>query len=822
MLINAQNREELRVAIVSDSVLQDFQLEASERGLNRGNIYRGIVNNIQPSLNAAFINFGAKRDGFLSMQDLVSDAWHRQPKAGRRPRIEDVLERGKNILVQVTRDAEGQKGAALTTSVSLAGRYLVFTPYDDTRGVSRKVEDDEVRRELKEQTANLKVPPGGGFIVRTNALDQNKTTLNKDFAALSRLWKSIQTEYRKGSAPQLLHNDQEIITRTLRDYLDPSIEEVLIDDEAAFNEAEAYVRAFMPRTKVKLTRYAEREPLFSRFGIEQQIERIYERSVNLRSGGSIVIDRTEALIAIDVNSGKSTRAHSQEETALNTNLEAADEVARQLRLRDIGGLVVVDFIDMRSAKHRQLVEKTLREAMKSDKARNNVGRISPNGLLEINRQRLQQALHLRTHRPCPTCSGTGRIASPEMVGLNLLRRIEAKAATTPLKRVRIALHPELADAFQNTRRREIADLEREFDLRVEVIASNRLHRPEQEVEWFEREGAERPQHAAHTPAPLQLPAASHDGEHEGEGRKKRRRRKKNKGQQPPLDEAAMQTQPTAPDDAFEADEELDEPSAVDVDTDESAESASAEPQNGETHESRRRRRRRRRRRHGEGGAAETGTYEPPQVRAGETLPPPELPPAFASFWVIDHLVGEAESAHERRGDHVATENVPSEPVDAADELDELTPDEMLEESHDLQRIDGAVEHRPKRKRRRRRRGGAPAGPATTDVTVAPSEVVSQAEELEALEPEPAVSDESHAAGAAPHKRRKRGRRSRPAAEAPAESVANEPAAAPSADNSTAADEPVAEKPRRPRRPRRKKSTAAVPDSSSDSGESNEE
>ena len=494
MLINARAPEELRIAIVDNDVLENYQVEVADRDLTRGNIYRGIIASIQPSLNAAFIDYGAERHGFLPIQDVVSAAYYRDPKNRSRPRIEEVLEKGKPIVVQVTREPEGSKGAALTTNLSLAGRYLVLTPFDDTQGVSRKVEDDETRKRLKDQVAKLNRPSGAGIIVRTNALDQNKTALNRDMNALLRLWKSVGAEARKGKGIQLLYSDQDIILRTLRDYLDSSIQEVLIDDDAAYEKTQQYMRAFMPRTKTRLVRYSERTPLFARFELEPQIERIYDRQVGLPSGGSIVIDRTEALVAIDVNSGRSTRAASQEETALSTDLEAAAEVARQLRLRDIGGLIVVDFIDMQAWKNRKAVEKALRDAMKSDKARFTVGRISPNGLLEVNRQRIQQALHLRTHRACPTCSGTGRIASAEMVGLRILRKIEARAASGFTGTVRISLHPELADSVQNKRRREINELEDEFGCKVEIIASNRLHRSEQEIDWIEsnRTGTRRP------------------------------------------------------------------------------------------------------------------------------------------------------------------------------------------------------------------------------------------------------------------------------------------------------------------------------------------
>ncbi|MDP9122362.1 MAG: Rne/Rng family ribonuclease, partial [Acidobacteriota bacterium] len=486
MLINAQRPEELRIAIVHGTNLENFQVDVAESGLTRGNIYRGNIVNIQPSLNAAFIDYGVERHGFLAIQDVVPEAYYHQPRGGQ-PRIEEVLERAKPIVVQVAKDAIGQKGAALTTSLSLAGRYLVLTPFDDTRGVSRKVEDEDVRKKLKSLVANLGLPPGCGVIVRTNALDQNKTAIARDLAALLRLWKRVQTAALSGKGSRLLYSDQDLIVQALRDHLDTSIEEVLVDDDAAFQKAQAYMQAFMPRAKTTLVRYEERLPLFSRYDLEPQIDSIYDRRVELPSGGSIVIDATEALTAVDVNSGRSTRAATQEETALNTNLEAAGEVARQLRLRDLGGLVVVDFIDMRASKNQRRVEKALRDAMKADKARSTVGRISSNGLLEINRQRVQQALQLRTHRPCPTCAGVGRLASPEMVSLNLLRRIEARAASGLVQAVRVSLHPELADALQNSRRQEMAELEREFDIHIEIIAAAGLHRPDEQIEWTKRE-----------------------------------------------------------------------------------------------------------------------------------------------------------------------------------------------------------------------------------------------------------------------------------------------------------------------------------------------
>jgi len=492
MLINAQRPEEVRIAIISDNILDQYEVAATESGLCRGNIYRGTVANVQPSLDAAFIAFGEDRDGLVRADDVVPSAYYKKVEGdGKHPRIDRILQRGQPILVQVVRDGVGHKGALVTTNISIAGRYLVLMPFDDVRGVSRKAEDEE-RQAVKDRVAKLELPEGCGVILRTNALDQPQKTLNRDLNALLRLWKKIRDEWKTGKGPRLLYSDQDLIVQALRDTLDSSISEVLVDDDEAFKKAQGYMRTFMPRAGNRLVHYTDRMPLFSRFQLEEQIDRIYQRKVELPSGGSIVIDGTEALTAIDVNSGRATRGKSQEDTAVATNLEAAREVARQLRMRDIGGLVVVDFIDMRSAKHRREVEKTVRDAMKDDKARTTASRLSENGLLEINRQRLKKALQLRTHRPCPTCIGTGTIASPELVGLNILRRIETRAVTGRLGGVRVELHPELADALQNERRQELAALEREFDIQVEIVAAGGLHRAEERIDWRQRpKGEER-------------------------------------------------------------------------------------------------------------------------------------------------------------------------------------------------------------------------------------------------------------------------------------------------------------------------------------------
>lgn len=491
MLINAQNPGELRMAIVNDDELEDYQFDIADSGLIQGNVYRGRIVRIEPSLDAAFIDFGFEKHGFLSSQDIVEQARYKAPKTKGRPRIDEVLESGQPIVVQVRRDPEGRKGAALTTNISLAGRYLVLTPFDSTRGVSRKVEIEEERKVLRKLASTLEIPDGCGVVVRTNARDQNQTALNRDLAALLRLWKRIRQEATRGSRIRLLYGDQDLILKALRDYLDSSVEEILVDDDATLEKVERYMRAFMPRAKTRLELYEERLPLFARFGLEAQIESIHQRTVPLRSGGSIVIDGTEALTAIDVNSGRATKGSSQGETALQTNIEAAAEVARQLRLRDIGGLVVVDFIDMRPLKHRAKIEKDLREALKIDRARTTINHISRNGLLEINRQRIRQSLRLRSFTECPSCGGRGRIPSVELSSQRLLRRIEARAATGLMKSVRVVLHPAVVDSFQNQRRKDLAALEEEFDLRIEIFADASMSYSEDAIEWTARSVQER-------------------------------------------------------------------------------------------------------------------------------------------------------------------------------------------------------------------------------------------------------------------------------------------------------------------------------------------
>jgi len=525
MLINGRHAEELRVAVVQDQILEYYQVEFADASMARGNIYRGVVANIESSLDAAFIEYGADRHGFLTRHDVLEPAWHHHPKGKGSWRIDDVLQKGRPILVQVTKDARGSKGAMLTTNISLAGRYLVLMPHDDCKGLSRKVEGDALRKEIKDKVKSLAAPHGFGYIVRTNAVDQTKTALKSDLAALARRWKKVLAENKKGKGPRLIHDDQDMVVQAVRDYLDSSIDEVVLDNEELLERAKTYMDAAMPRSKISLTLYTDRSPLFTSYNIEPQVSVIYNRVVPLPSGGSIVIDPTEALTAIDVNSGKATTGATQSETAYNTNLEAADEVARQLRLRNIGGLVVVDFIDMRSRGHQRKVEKRLSNAMKKDKARFQLSQLSANGLLEINRQRIGQALQLRTHRLCPACQGLGRLINVDLAALYLLRRLEARAATGRLQKAIISLHPQLAEFIQNRRREQIAALERDWRMEVEILGVANFELSEEKIQWINRPaGAERPALSAEktkeAPAAKQRPAARAKSRRKAEPAKK--------------------------------------------------------------------------------------------------------------------------------------------------------------------------------------------------------------------------------------------------------------------------------------------------------------
>ncbi len=472
MLINAQDPEECRMAIVEDGVLSELIVEPSSQAPSRGNIYKGKIVNVEPSLQAVFVDYGEPRHGFLPFSEIHPQYYSPPPgekQGDYRPRIQEMIRRSQEVVVQMERGEMGTKGAALTTYISLPGRYLVLMPGSDGGGISRKIEGEKERRKIKEVVHQLEVPTGMGLIVRTAGLERNKTDLAKDLQYLLHLWESIQAKAEKTSAPALIYRERDLVIRAIRDYFTSEFEDILIDSKDIFHQARDFIRPILPRYLNKVKLYGEKRPLFSKYELEKQIETIYERNVPLKSGGSVVIDRAEALVAVDVNSGRATQGRGMEETAFRTNLEAAEEIARQLRLRDLGGLVVIDFIDMYDRKHKMEVERALRNALKRDKARMEVGRISRFGLLELSRQRIRSALGEKSSIACTYCEGTGLVKSTEVSALTVLRRVRAGLAKGGCTQVKVELSDEVANYLFNQKRGELLRLEKLYGLKIQII-----------------------------------------------------------------------------------------------------------------------------------------------------------------------------------------------------------------------------------------------------------------------------------------------------------------------------------------------------------------
>jgi ribonuclease E len=473
ILINAIYPEEERVAIVEGDVLVDFYVEAAGKEHLRGNIYKGVVVRIEPGLQAAFVDFGLKKHGFLQMREVNPEYFNKKPE-GKRTRIQDVLLKGQELIVQVEKDERDTKGASLTTYISLPGRYIVMMPGQERVGISRKIENREDRERLKEMFSELKLPKKTGFILRTACSDRTGEELSNDLKYLTKLWSKIQTESKKVSAPALIYREHDISVRTVRDYLTSDVSEVLIDDETAFKATKAFLRKTLPWRKINIKYYKEKRPVFVKHSIEEQIAKLHDRYVHLPSKGYIVIDKTEALTAIDVNSGRSRKEENVESTALRTNIEAADEISRQLRLRDIGGLIVMDFIDMVSSKNRREVENRLRTALSSDKAHTEITGISKFGIIEMTRERMRTAYIESVNRKCEVCDGTGIVKTAEMVALSASRDIYARASQGGLKNITCRLPVESANYLINARRDEIAAVEKEFGVKVRILAEAKL------------------------------------------------------------------------------------------------------------------------------------------------------------------------------------------------------------------------------------------------------------------------------------------------------------------------------------------------------------
>jgi ribonuclease E len=530
MLINVSQPEECRIAIVEDGVLEELYIERASQDNYVGNIYSGKIVNLEPSIQAAFVDFGVGRNGFLHISDVEpqyfrqggydpqepgggghraddvdmgddSEQGRRPPRSrgrdakyGGRPRfkppIQEIFRRGDEVLVQVIKEGIGTKGPTLSTYISIPGRYLVLMPALGRVGVSRKIEDEVERRKLRETLLELNPPKGLGFIVRTAGQGRTKKELSRDMAYLLRLWKVIVRRLKKSRAPLDIYEESDMIIRTIRDIFTSDVDAIYVDQEAAYERARDFLQLVMPRHVNRLHRYDGKEPLFHKYKLEDEIGRIYKREVPLRDGGSIVIDQTEALVAIDVNSGSFRIDDSAEEAAYQLNLAAAREIARQLRLRDLGGVIVNDFIDMRREKHRRGVERALRDAMKRDRARTKILRTSPFGLIEMTRQRVRPSLKRSVYMDCPCCSGRGVVKKAESMAIEVIRMLMLASQQPDASRVTVRVNDEVASYLNNKKRKEVSLLEDEGSITVRILGSETLFPEHLELDCRDEEGRE--------------------------------------------------------------------------------------------------------------------------------------------------------------------------------------------------------------------------------------------------------------------------------------------------------------------------------------------
>jgi ribonuclease G len=490
--------QESRIAIVEDGLLAEFLVERKEGRTIAGNIYKGRLMRVLPGMQAAFVDIGLEKAGFLHASDFSTgpdavspliaaagdeiefdDAPRRSPH--RRLPLEKQISRGQEILVQVAKDPLGTKGARVTSHVSLPGRYMVFMPNTKHIGISRRIEDEDERKRLKEIAESI-LTDEGGFILRTASEGHSKREIQRDLRFLTKLWQRIQKKAESAAAPALIHQDLDLITRAIRDYFTTETERVVVDSAKDYRRIVDFVRQFMPRLKSKIEHYTEKEPIFEKHGIEEKIEKALERKVWLRSGGYIIIERTEALTAIDVNTGRFVGKRNQEETILKTNLEAAQEIVRQLRLRNVGGIIILDFIDMEKEMNRKKVYEALKEALKRDKARTNILKISELGLVEMTRQRTRESLENQLLSPCPYCDGRGRIKSSVTIAYDVLRTIKKEQNNLENgKNIMVRLHPDIANFLYDEKNNSLANLEREINHRIIIKVSQELRHEQFEI-----------------------------------------------------------------------------------------------------------------------------------------------------------------------------------------------------------------------------------------------------------------------------------------------------------------------------------------------------
>jgi len=460
MLINAVHPEECRVAVVSDGLLDELDEQVKTYEATLANIYKGVITRVEPSLQAVFVDYGAEKNGFLPISDVHPSYLPESFTEGRkRPRIEEVFKKGDEVIVQVTKEARSTKGASLTTNVSLAGRYLVLMPGSDLQGISRKIEDEAERDKLRDIVKQLKIPENMGCIIRTAGLGRSKTELIRDLSYVLKLWKTIEEEVNQVTAPALLYREEDLVIRSIRDHFTPEITEILVDDKFVYNKAKEFFREVMPKHEGLVKLYEEKRPIFNKYQLEEQVEQIHQKRINLKSGGYIVIEPTEAVVTIDVNSGSATREKGVAETAFRVNMEAAPEIARQLRLRDLGGIIIIDFIDMALKKHNLEVEKALKAELKKDRAKTKVLRISALGVLELSRQRLKSSLGTGEYLECSYCQGSGKVRSPEMVALSVYLKIKSLVIKPDVSEVRAEVPPKVAEYLLNKMRALLVELE---------------------------------------------------------------------------------------------------------------------------------------------------------------------------------------------------------------------------------------------------------------------------------------------------------------------------------------------------------------------------
>lgn len=466
ILINAMDIDEHRIAAIVDNKLDEFHIETAAKQVTQGNIYKGIVTRVEPSLQAVFVNYGTEKNGFLQKNEIHKD-YFQELKSGEKG-FANLIKKGQELIVQVTKDPIGQKGAMLTTFISLPGRLSVLMPGSTTKGVSRKISDEDERKRLIKIIKSLKIPAGFGMIVRTAGKKATKTMLSADLKYLVRVWKNIDKKAVKNPSPSLLYKEQTLAVRSLRDYFTSDVVEILVDSPEVFKEVKDFIKVIAPKQQKIVKHFRGEKPIFTKYQLEEQIASIFKKEVPLKSGGFLVIEQTEALVSIDVNSGKSTKKRNIEETAYHTNSEACEEVARQLRLRDMGGLIVVDFIDMRERKHKADITKALKKYLKSDKAKTKVGGITKFGLLEMSRQRIRHSITFGSYEICKHCHGRGQTPSVETQGLAFLRLLNLETIKADVKDITGYLPSEVASYLLNRKREELSLIETKREVIINI------------------------------------------------------------------------------------------------------------------------------------------------------------------------------------------------------------------------------------------------------------------------------------------------------------------------------------------------------------------